>query len=197
MRFLWKNPALAAGIALPVIITILFALATIVPGRLVPPPQHDMLFTSNTGAGRPGGSEELKFAVEEGVLKSYRRFNSQLHYAPETKLYLFEARTLGVREIFVPPAGTRGSEHWQEFPLPAAQSWRLAASSVAPDGYEVQGRDRGASTGGLWPFFGGGAPDGITIAKNGRRIRVKLPVADTLYGHDTRFVAWVTAASPP
>jgi len=197
MKFIKQNPALAVGIGLPLLVVVIFAIAAIVPSWLVAPPRYDALFTVTLAAytSRDPGVGEVKYAVDHGHLKAYRRKPPAQHYdVSDGALLLFDAKSGGVREIFVPPLSlTDMTGDWQEFPVPEAQAFTLDASTTSPDGYEFH--DRYTYGGEVWPFFNGGpAWHGPSLGKSGREIKIALPaVNDSYSGTTVHFLGWVTS----
>lgn len=195
MNFIKRNPALAVGIGLPLAVVVLFAIAAIVPTWFVPPPRHDALFaiTLPTYASRDPGTGEVKYAVDGGHLKAYRRKPpGQRYEESDTQLLLFDAKTRGVREIFVPPSSLEDlTNDWQEFPVPAAQGLVLDASTTSPDGYEFRNRDTYNTE--LWPFFSGGpSHQGLSLGKGGREVKITLPNSNDIYtGRNVHFLGWI------
>jgi hypothetical protein len=201
MGFIKKNPALAAGIGLPLVVVLIFAIATIVPTWFVPAPRYDALFAVSvpTYASHDPGVGEVKYAVAQGHLKAYRRKPpAQGYELSDTQLFLFDAKTRGVREIFVPPSSLNDlTADWQEFPVPDVQSFVLDGSTTAPDGYEF--RDRYTDGGGnFWPFFDGGPVQRVaSVGKSGREVKIAVPNANGAYSAgNLHFLGWVTSGAP-
>lgn len=201
MKFIKQNPALAAGIGLPVLVVVIFSLAAIVPTWLVASPRYDALFaiTVPTYASHDPGVGEVKYAVDQGHLKAYRRKPPKQGYElSDTQLLLFDAKKESVREIFVPPSSLADlADDWQQFPVPEAQGFVLDPNTVSPDGYEFH--DRYTYTNGynneIWPFFfdGGPARPGVSVGKNGREVKVPLPNVNLVYSTgNVHFLGWIT-----
>lgn len=197
MEFLRKNPALAVGIGLPCAVVVLFFLATLVPSWLVAPPRYDALFTVSSACCAPHapGDSEIKFSVSGGHLKAYRRKWPKTGYeTSDLQLFLFDAKTLRLREISIAPSATPAGDDWQEFPVPETQSLTLDPSTTALDGYQFH--ERSDYDGDVWPFFGGGGygHESISLGKNGREIKMALPNSGSFNANmNLHFLGWVTA----
>jgi hypothetical protein len=195
MRVLKENPALAVGIGLPILVVIFFAVATIVPSWLVAPPQYDVLFAVNIPnyAAHEPSNGEIKFAASNGHLKAYRRFDPKQACCPNNmQLYMFEAKTGRVHEIFIEPvsAPANADGNWKEFTVPEAEKLQIDPSTIAPDGYEFH--DRSGYGGEVWPFFAGhSVHDRMAIGKQGREVTIPLPVSNNIYISNAQFIGWV------
>ena len=196
MQFIKKNPALAVGIGLPLAVVVIFSIAAILPSWLVAPPRYDALFAtvSAYGAHDPGAGE-VKYAVDNGHLKAYRRkLPVQRFELSDGQLFVFDAQRGGVRPLFVPPSSLKDlTDDWQEFPVPQAQGLALDASTTSPDGYEFH--DRFEYNTELWPFFGGsGTRQGLSIGKHGREVKITLPSGTDLYARtNVHFLGWIVS----
>jgi hypothetical protein len=88
------------------------------------------------------------------------------------------------------PAAIENLPDGAELAVPELSALTVSTALRAPDGYEFQGNangDAGLMTG----LFGGGrARNGVTIAKDGAIVRVRVPVTQDWYS-DIRFLGWV------
>ena len=125
------------GIGLPLVVILLFVLATSVPKWFVTPPQHDLLFTSYVSAYPKVPAVRVNLDVYQGEVRA-RIY--QDHSALVTKLFRFDHERSRVREVPIPvpdeaedlPDGTR-------IRIPEVEDLRLDTSLVSPDGYEFRG----------------------------------------------------------
>lgn len=196
MKFIKENPALAAGVGLPVLLVILLILATLIPQWTVAPPQYDFLFTSSSYENK--NDYEVRFSVRDGKLKAeqhrdddYRKSNSQYDL---NHLYRYDAKTGNVSEISFNTKNDVEDNKWNEFEVESAKSLQLSNNSIAPDGYQFYGDGSYYSGGGMFfPFGGSSYHSGIFLAKSGRKVTVPLTTINrySYNYYNTKFIGWV------
>src|SRR5687768_14291372 len=126
-RLIKKNPALATGILLPVLLVVLFSIAALVPKFLVEPPGHDLLFSVKSYSLQAGN--EYKFTVEDETLKlQARKFpTSNGSGGYNYKLYWYQADKQTVQEIALPDKDI-ASRSWVSLPpLEQLKNWKITA----------------------------------------------------------------------
>ena len=189
MRLLRKNPMLAAGILLPVVVVIFFVLATMIPRWLVDPPGYDFVFTSMQGSNS-GPPVDLSFVVEGDRVRA-RVYKSEQPYRNLPRLFLFEHATQSVREIPVTlPADADDIENGEYLVLPGLESRTVSTSRSAPDGYEVHGPNyRG---GDFFPFYRARGSNALTLSKSGAVFEVPEVGDGRMYYYNATFLGWLT-----
>lgn len=181
-----KNPMLAAGILLPVVVVVFFVLATAIPRMLVEPPQYDFLFQSmqSPSTGLP---IEITIAVEDERIKA-RAFKTERNYRSIPKLFLVDVESQIVREIAIElPDDLDSFENGTYLEIPDLASRVVSTSRTAPDGYEVRGP--GYRGGDFFPFFRGGRSYSFTLHKSGAVVDV--PQAEGSYYYNASFLGWL------
>ncbi len=183
------NLLIVIGVSLPLVVILLFVLATTLPKLLVAPPQHDFLFTSYVSAYPNVSPVRLNIDVYQGRVRAriYRNQGSQL-----TKLFLLDHSTSNVREIPISiPERAETLEDGTEIRIPELETLRLDPSLKAPDGYEFRGPDyRG---GGIVPeLLGMRRSRRATITRGGAVI--PLPLDPPHYS--IHFLGWVVPQHP-
>ena len=176
------------GVSLPLLVILLFVLATIVPRLLVAPPQYDFLFTSYVSAYPNVTPVRVNIDVYQGRARAriYRNQGAQV-----TRLFLFDHGTSNLREIPISiPDPAEALENGNEIRIPELETIRLDPSLKAPDGYEFRGPDyRG---GGIVPaLLGMRRSRRATIARGGAVI--PLPLDPPHYS--VHFLGWVVPRS--
>ena len=183
-----KNPMLAAGILLPVVVVVFFVLATAIPRLLVEPPQYDFLIQSmqNPSTGLP---IQISIAVEDERVRA-RIYKTEANYRSIPKLFLVDIESRTVREIALKlPDDLDSIENGAYIDIPDLASRVVSSSRTAPDGYEVRGP--GYRGGDFFPFFRGGRAYSFTLHKDGAV--VDIPQTDgTYYYYNASFVGWLT-----
>ena len=178
------NLLIVIGVSLPLLVILLFVLATTLPKLLVAPPQHDFLFTSYLSAYPNVAPMRVNIDVYQGRARAriYRNQGAQI-----TKLFLLDHTTSNLREIPISiPDQAETFEDGTEIRIPELETMRLDPSLKAPDGYEFRGPDyRG---GGLVPeLLGMRLRRQATITRGGAVI--PLPLDPPHYS--VHFLGWV------
>jgi len=185
---------IVAGIMLPVVVVLLFALATVLPRWFTEPPSYDLLLTyPGYGSDRKfPGRIELIVLDERLYAHVYQVKNGQENYVP--KLLMYNAGLQEVREITLAiPENVGELPDGTELPIPGIKQRSISASLQAPDGYEFEVyNDRG---GGLITelFINNRRRYGPRVVKNGAVIRLQLPAPTSRYYnyYNMRFLGWV------
>jgi hypothetical protein len=193
MRFIKENPALAAGIGLPVLLIIFFSLATIIPQWFVEPPEYDLLFTVNERKCNENSVDVRLKIIDEKIKAEYLYPKKENDCYYNKKIYLFSAKNLTSQEIpYEIPAKDAIIIYWKQFDIAKISSLKLQDQTIAKDGYEFRNRNC-YSGGGFFPFFGeSNYMNSVAIAKNGRNVRVFPITNDRYYSYyNIEFLGWI------
>ena len=188
--FLRENLMIVLSIALPLLVALFFALASILPGLYSSPPEHDLLLTLQGRATAKTSQVKINLMVKNEHIRIMAVKSEETNYDNNPRLYRYSHLTGEVREISIPvPENISELEGSTEILIPELAGLRLSDALRAPDGYEFRGRRRG---GGLMTELFGGSRNrtDVSIAKNGAIVRVRLPTSDYWY-NNVRFVGWV------
>jgi hypothetical protein len=185
--FLRENLMIVVSIALPLLVTVLFVVASLLPGLYVSPPSHDLLLTLQGGAAAGQSRVRLNFVLEDDQLRVMVSKLDEPGHISNPRLFRYEHDSGQVREISIPIP--QDASDGSEIHVPGISGLRVDGTLSSPDGYEYRGRRRG---GGLMTELFGGArrSTDVSIARDGRVIRVRLPSVDYWY-NDIRFLGWV------
>jgi hypothetical protein len=189
-RFLRENAFLVAAVSLPIIVVGFFLIASAVPRWLVAPPAYDLLLRTTGPSDQARPPAAVDFVVRDGRVDAIVRGLPATAYPPATKLFLFDHRTLNVREVPVDlPANLTERDPPVTVAVSALAGRRVLAEVKAPDGYEFE-TAKYRSTGLLGDLFGMGRRSGkVSIGKNGRVVEISLPSHEYTYG--VTAVGWV------
>jgi hypothetical protein len=183
-HFLKDNIALVAGGSLPVLLILLFWIATVIPRMTVADPQHDMLYTADYYDYNALSSGAINIEVREGMLRAVFRETEGQNYRSAPRIYYFDVSAGSTQELSIEvPADVADG---QELDIPEAYGMTLSKKSIAPDGYSFDGSY--SSRSGFFFFDGGYRYRGL-IRKDGRSI--KLPTHGHQYQGNLRFLGWV------
>lgn len=195
-NFLKENFALIVGISLPVLLVLLFSLATVVPRYFVDPPKYNLIFSINSPdySRNPRLNGQLLINVENKKLRARFLVNKKKEatYFNLTHLYLFEAATGNIHEIPInlPPSNINSD---RELPIPETENFTIETNTIAPDGYEY--RAPSYESGGLMGelIVGGRHSRTPSIAKGSYTIKIPPTGQGSYYsyGYDLHFIGWV------
>lgn len=197
-KFLRENPTIAFGLGLPLLLVVAFLLISGIPTLLVPPPQHDVLFSTEY------------YNYQNGVQISVVNKKVQVIYQGSVKknrkprIWRYYPKTGAVQEVsyVLPPGlilpGNKSSNSVQVskttlIDVPDLEGVTVDSSSIAPDGYEFSvgnGYSRNAF-GGL--FYSSRYRYEAVLTKNGRSIRLPNAGGRNYYRGNTRFIGWVVS----
>lgn len=181
-RFIKDNFALIVGISLPLLLVVLFWIATIIPRMTVEPPQHDLIFSVNHYDHNAHPKGALRFDVEDGRLRGVFWEDSD-NYRRSPRLYFFDVATESTREIAVDiPAEI---ENGQTVEIPRAAAYTLSNDTLSPDGYMFDNTYRGHR--GF--LFYSNCRYHAKIEKSGRAM--KIPSVGNRYFANASFIGWV------
>jgi hypothetical protein len=192
----WKRHGfLVAGVALPLLVVVGFALARTLPRIWVAPPRFDLVYAVRTGYDAQPKKIDRTLSVVEGRLHAVWTKVDNTVYPQPLHLYRLHASTSEAEEIHVPepPAGD-ALETPADLFVPGLEGLRIDTSSRSPDGYAFENRtsDGGGPLGEILGQRYRG-PRGA-ISKGGRVIL--LPMADAEpYGYSpAQFLGWLVPA---
>jgi hypothetical protein len=185
-----KNLMIVVSIALPLLVILFFALASVLPGLYTTPSAYDFLLTLQGVATAKSTRVRIDLTVIGGQVKAVASQTDGSHYDNYPRLFRYHHLTGEVTEISIPiPESISGLDGGSEIPIPELAGLRISDKLRAPDGYEFSGSRRGG--GFVTELFGGSRKQNdVRISKNGAVVRVRLPTSDSWY-NGARFVGWV------
>ncbi len=187
--FLRENAFLAAAIALPIAVVVLFLVATALPRWLVAPPQHDLLIRAHGNYEQTRPRVSVEFVVRNDRVEAIVRGLPAETYAQVPRLYLVEHETMNVREVpYDVPSGLGANDPPVTVPIDL-KGRRVISDSKAPDGYELRTQSSG-NTGIAGDIFGMRSyRQEAALVKSGRVEEISLPVGTSSYS--VAAVGWV------
>lgn len=180
-QFVKQHFVLIVGVSLPVLLVVLFGVATVIPKLLVAPPQHDLIFSTTHYDHNALPKGTLRFDVQDGKLRGVFYESNNNRQVP--RLYCFDVQTESTREISVdiPP----NIEFGQTVEIPEVAAYKISKGTLSPDGYTFDNSYRGRH--GF--LFSGGSRYHAKIEKDGRAM--KIPGVGNRYFGDVQFLGWV------
>jgi hypothetical protein len=184
IKLIKKNPALYIGLALPLLMVLLFAGIPFIASFMVQPPKYNFIYSVNSY------QMDVKFSVIDGRLELnvYNRSNYpndppsvyliDVHSKENTQLSFVSNNE---KNLLVPP------HEYRTFIVEGISLKDLDTSMISPDGYQFIS-DNGDNFS-LFPlFFGGNRRNLLSISKLGRIERFQ----NTLGGYwASKFEGWV------
>ncbi len=190
-KLLREDAVIALSVALPVLVVALFSAATLLPRILVDPPAYSLLLvddTANVSISSPVNID-LSVVNDRVRVRISKRQEDEREQFP--RIYIFDHATASVRDIPIPlPDDIDQLKDGTEIVIPGLTNLKISAAFRAPDGYEFQGFANGGAGLMTGLFVGNRTRNGVTIAKDGSIVRIRLPVANDWYS-DIRFLGWV------
>ena len=182
--FLRENIALVVGISLPVLLVLLFWLATVIPKMTVSDPQFDLIFTADQFDYNAQAKGVVRFDVSEGQLRATFHTDHRQTFRNIPRIYYFDVSSGSTHEIT--PEIPGDLKDGQRLNIPEAADYKLSKETRAPDGYSF---DASYSGGGGFFFFDRGYRYRGSIQKDGRAI--KIPSHGNRYQGNLHFLGWV------
>lgn len=188
-NFIKENLVLVIGLALPVLLIVLFFAATVIPKSFGTPPQYEMLFTTVKYDYQNKPDYMLDFNVKNNQLmvKAKKNEDKNNYGSNLKKLMAYDGKTETVREISI---DTSKFTDGMELVLEETKSLTIDTSAVSPDGYTLEGPNYGGS-GLVSGLFGGGYRNsGFRLKKGSVGYKVPNQQADYYY-NQLQFVGWI------
>lgn len=191
-NFVKENLVLVAGLTLPLLLILLFFVASVIPKAFSAPPQYEMLFTTSRYDYQNPPEYSLDFSVKnQKLMVKARKIDNKERMDYNSRILMaYDGKTETVREINVDMTQAATVGDGNEAVLQETSSWRMDASRVSPDGYTLDGPSyrHGGLVGGI---FGGGYSDNSFRLKKGS-VGYKIPETQGAYYYNqVHFIGWV------
>lgn len=191
-NFVKENLVLVVGLTLPLLLILIFFVATVIPKMLGTPPQYEMLFTTTRYDYQNPPDYDLDFSVKnQNLIVKAHKVEQQQRMGHHRKLLMaYDGRTETVREISLDMTQFAKITDGNEAPLQETSGWMIDASPVSPDGYKLDlpSYESGGLVGGI---FGGDYRNNSYRLKKGN-IGYRIPDNQGVYYYNQmQFVGWV------
>ncbi|MEO6975109.1 MAG: hypothetical protein ABI144_04420 [Gallionella sp.] len=196
--FFRENPTIAFGLGLPLLLVVVFLLASGIPALFVDPPKYDVLYASDYSNANAG----IQISVVNKKVQVVYLGGSLGYQKP--RLWRYSPSTGAVREIAIllpaglTPAGQRSATPGDAakittIDVPDLAGLTVDSSSVAPDGYEFS-TGRNGYNGDVFTglFYASRYRNEMVLTKKGRSIRLPSE-GNRYYSYNTRFIGWVVS----
>jgi hypothetical protein len=189
-NFIKENFVLVVGLALPVLLVVLFFVASVLPKSMVEPPRYEMLFTQTRYDSQ--SPYNVDFFVKNGVLKAHVwKVTQPGAMVNRKKLMAYDGKTQSVREIPYDVSKVGDAPNMAEISLDEFKNMKVDGSSKSPDGFEFE--NGGYGSGGLvTDLFAGGYHSGTPRLKKGSAVfKISEGSNTNYYGYDIQFIGWI------
>jgi hypothetical protein len=192
-NFIKQNLALVVGLTLPVLLIVLFFVATVLPKSLGTPPQHEMLFSINKYTYNNPPAYTVTFKAVDGKLMATMvpnvKTNNTYPANNSQTLMGYDAKTDTLREIAFDMPATAGTDTIEK-EVSALHDYKIDSSAKSPDGYEASYSGYGGG-GFVMDVFGGSRNNGYRISKGAVSYKVPSKNNQLYYYNDAQFIGWV------
>ncbi len=186
-NFIKENLVLVIGLTLPLLLILLFFVATVIPKSMGMPPQYEMLFTIMKYDYQTKPEYQLDFNVKNKQLLVKAKKTDDKNAYNSKRLMAYDGKNETVREIAIDISKlTAGSE----VVLEETKNLTIDTSAVSPDGYTLEGPNYSGSglIGGL--FGGGYRNSGFRLKKGSVGYKIPNQQQDYYY-NQVQFVGWI------
>ena len=187
-NWLKENLVLAIGLTLPLLLIVLFFLATVLPKSMSTPPQYEMLFTVNKYdyQNKPDYSFDFKVKNNQLMVKP-KKIDDKNNCCNSAKLMAYDGKTETVREIAVDSSKFADGA---EILLEETKTMTIDTNTTSADGYvlDASNYNSGGLLGGL--FGGGYRNSGYRVKKGAVGYKIPNLQANDYY-NQLQFVGWV------
>lgn len=181
-QVLKENMVLVAGIALPLILCVLFFMAQKISVMGIAPPQTAVVFSD-----QPINTKIWSFDVREGTLHLLYSPEGNVDYWNPPTLYVFDPKSGNVTPHKIPTSVDKKKS--AEIVLDGLKDIKISTESVSPDGYVFFGSYYSRGGGLMTEMFSGGYNRYNPALKN-KGMVVRIPTDQNVYS--ATFVGWVT-----
>jgi hypothetical protein len=187
-NFIKENLVLVIGLALPVLLIVLFFVATVIPKMYSTPPQYEVLFSVQDYNYQNKLDYTIDFKVKnQQLMVKAKKTDGKDNYYNSKKLMAYDAKTEAMREITI---DTSKFADDAEILLEETKNMTVDTAMAAPDGYVMENQYYGNNglIGGL--FGGGGRNHGYRLKKGNVGYKINTP-QNNYYYDQLHFIGWV------
>ena len=131
-----ENLVLVVGLTLPLLLIVLFFVASVIPKALGTPPQYEMLFSATKYEYQKSPDYVIDFKVKDKKLMvSAKKLDDKNNNGNSVRLMAYNGKTETVREITLDNAKTGAAASNGEIVLEETKEMVIDTNPVSPDGY--------------------------------------------------------------
>ncbi len=186
-NFIKENLVLVIGLALPVLLIVLFFAATVTPKMYSTPPQYEVLFSVQDYGYQNKPDYTIDFNVKnQQLMVKVKKTDSKDNYYNSKKLMAYDAKNEVMREITI---DTSQFSDGAEILLAETNNMTIDTAMVAPDGYVMENQHYG-NNGLVGGLFGGGRNNGYRLKKGSVGYKINT-LQNNYYYDQLHFIGWV------
>ncbi len=187
-NFIKENLVFVIGLALPVLLIVLFFAATVIPKMYSTPPQYEVLFSVQDYNYQNKLDYIIDFKVKnQQLMVKVKKTDGKDNYYNSKKLMVYDAKTEIIREINI---DTSQFTDEAEILLEETKNMTIDTAMVAPDGYVMENQRYG-NNGLVGGLFGGGSRSSGYRLKKGN-VGYKINTLQNNYYYDQlHFIGWI------
>ena len=187
-NWLKENLVLVIGLTLPLLLIVLFFVATVIPKMTGTPPQYEVLFSVQDYTGQNKQDYIVDFKVKDKQLMIKTKKADDKNYSYNSKkLMAYDAKTEVMREISIDDSKFSDDG---EILLEETKNMTIDTAMQAPDGYMLENQGY-SGTGLIGGLFGGGYRNYGYRLKKGN-VGYKINMQQNNYYYDQlSFIGWV------
>ena len=183
-----ENLVLVIGLALPLMLIILFFVATVIPKIYSTPPQYEVLFSVPDYGYQNKSDYTIDFKVKnKQLMVKVKKTDGKDNYYNSKKLMAYDAKSEVMREITIDASQLSDGA---EVLLEETKNMTIDTAMMAPDGYLMENQHYGNNglIGGL--FGGGGRNNGYRLKKGSVGYKINA-LHNNYYYDQLHFIGWV------
>lgn len=190
--FLKRHGFLIAGVALPILVVVLFVLARTLPRLWVEDPRYDLVYGIRSSYGARSQLVDCDLAVVDGRLRVRWVKLKDPSYQDPPHLYRLHPASEAVEEIPLPePEDVECLEGTLDLFVAGLEGFRLDRSPRSPDGYEFD-ESAGDGSGLLSELLVDRSRRARTVIRKGGRVIVLPRTDEAGYGYaPVQFLGWL------
>lgn len=186
-NFIKENLVLVIGLALPVLLIVLFFAATVIPKMYSTPPQYEVLFSVQDYGYQNKPDYTIDFNVKnQQLMVKVKKTDGKDNYYNSKKLMAYDAKNEVMREIVIDTSQFKGDA---EILLAETKNMMIDTAMVAPDGYMMENQRYG-NNGLVGGLFGGGRNSGYRLKKGSVGYKINT-LQNNYYYDQLHFIGWV------
>lgn len=203
-KFIREHFVVVIGATLPLIVILLFGLATVLPGYFVESPKYDLLFMTTNTYDRTGFILDVVDGKLQAQFSCFNNTNTNcLSREPGQKLFEYEVKSKQLKEIPLRmPVIPSNSQPFNATPsnsqtfnapvsIPELANVQIDTSTTAPDGYQFNVTKNNGDN--IFNLFGSyNYRNQVTISKNGYNILIPYNPSNYYY-YEVKFIGWIIA----
>lgn len=187
-KFIKENIVLLIGISLPILLMIIFILASTLPKLWVAAPKYDFLYISYSYNNTP--SIIINVDINDRKLQITARHDPANKPSQTPRLFIYEMQKQTSREITIPmPNITPNTTQLIPIIIPELQNATIDTSWKSPDGFSLfsQYQYGGGDFNGLF-FSSYDKNNAFTLKKDGYVMKISFPQVNI---YNVRFLGWI------